>query len=219
MKLAEGTILEDGIQQQFESSKNSQRVGEFVKGVERRVEATVTELRVVHGDAVEHLLGKELQRVEGYTQRQLKIYDPNFKVRDTEAKGAAAWNEKGGDNSIAVGEGAMQAELDEGYWKRVVKHEEAHQLDQAAEFNRGSITYPGETIEVNPTLVEWHAITVANQPDSDLTPEYRSHRDRGDALVAFLGSKEPLLRALKTGDMQALQDHIHEMLGEKEQAA
>ncbi len=208
-------MVEEEIDEQL-SVTESQKVGAFVEGVEERVEERVSQLRLVYGDEVEELAGEAMQQVAGYKETQLRLYDPDFKVKDTGKKGAAAWNEKGGDNSIAIGHEGMRLVKNEGYWLRVSKHELVHQQEQAAEFNRSSITYPGETVEVNPVLVEWHAITVSNQPSSDLVPEYIDHKRRGDALVAYLGSREPLLRALKTGDMQALQELIDERLQDQE---
>ena len=96
------------------------------------------------------------------------------------------------------------------YWNGVIAHEREHQHEQSARFNLGEITFGEESIPVVPDLVEWQAIREAQQPqpDSDLTPEYQEFARRGDQLVAFLGSKEPLLKALKSGDMLALQEEI-----------
>ncbi len=212
------TMVEEEIGEQLDATE-SQNVGAFVEDVEERVEKRVAQLRLVYGNEVEDLAGDAMQEVAGYRETQLRLYDPDFKVKDTGKKGAAAWNEKGGDNSIAIGHEGMQLVKNEGYWLRVSKHELVHQQEQAAEFNLGSIAYPGETVEVNPTLVEWHAITISSQPGSDLVPEYIEHKQRGDALVAFLGSREPLLRALKTGDMQLLQDLIDKRMQEQEKKA
>lgn len=212
MEIAVHDIVDEGIENQLGSAE-SQKLGSFVDGVEKRVEEKIDTLRGVYGDQVEGLAGKAMSEVRSYRETQLALFDPNFNVKHTEQKGAAAWNEKGGDNSIAMGHGAMERVKDEGYWRRVAKHETVHQQEQAVEYNRGSISYPGdENLEVNPTLVEWHAITKANQPDSDLTPDYQNHKRRGDALVSFLGGSDRLIAALKTGDMQALQDYIEEKL-------
>lgn len=198
--------MERGIDEQLGEAGN-QTVGGFVEGVEQKVADHVEGLRVVYGDAVSAIAEDAMRQAEGYSEFQLRIFDPDYEVKDTQAKGAAAWNDKS-DNSIAVAEDAMLLNINEEYWTGVAAHEEVHQLDQAAVFNRSSISYPDDIIEVHPTLVEWHAITKSGQSDADLTPEYREHRRRGNALVAFLGSDAPLKRALKTGDMQTLQDEI-----------
>lgn len=216
MELSAETLVDEGIEAQLGATE-TQRVGSFVNGVEKHVEAKVEALREVYGDQVEGLAGEAMSEVDGYRETQLKLFDPNFNVKHTEEKGAAAWNEKGGDNSIAMGHAAMEREKDESYWARVALHELVHQKEQVVEYNRGSIGYPGdENLEVNPTLVEWHAITKANQPDSDLTPDYQSHKRRGDALVSFLGGSQRLIAALESGDMQALQDYIDEKLAQQE---
>lgn len=205
-----GAIVDRGIEEELKESPES-TVGEFTEGVEERVEETVEGLREEFGGAVDVIAGEVLAEAKGYAETQREIFDPAFKVKDTEKEGAAAWNEKGGDNSIAVGHEGMKRTKNEAYWVRVVDHEEVHQQEQVAEFNLGSISYPDdpEPLQVNPTLVEWHAITEADQPMSDLSPDYQEHKRRGDALVKYLGSPEPLLKALKTGDMRALQDAIN----------
>lgn len=206
-------IVDASIDEQSEVTE-SQTVGVFVDHVEDRVKERVEALKAVFGDAATSVAGEATQEVKGYRETQLHIFDPSFKVEDTESEGADAWNEKGGDNSIAVGHSAMEREKNVGYWGRVVIHEETHQLEQAVTYNRGSIVYPGdpEPLEVQPCLVEWHAITKAKQPSSDLTQDYQEHQCRGDALVQFLGTSEPLITALETGDMQSLQDLINQKL-------
>lgn len=199
-------IIKESIQAEKEAQVQSVR--SFVDGVEARVMKRVGEVQLQFGRMADSMVGPVIAEVKSYKQAKLDLLDPNFKVKDTEAKGAVAWNEKGGDNSIAMGHGAMDADIDEAYFGRVVDHEKVHQLDQAAEFNRSALEYPGGIIAVNPTLVEWHAITKANQPDSDLSPDYRQHKRDGDALVAYLGSSARLLHALKTGDMQSVQEMI-----------
>lgn len=211
MNAATIAIIEGCIEDQAQAMEG-QRLTKFLRGVEGRAERQVAELQAVYGEALGGIAGEVMQGVQGYRETQLRLYDPDFKVKDTGRKGAAAWNEKGGDNSIAIGYEGIALVKDERYWGLVSRHELVHQQEQAAVFNLSGVTYSGETVEVNPVLVEWHAITVSNQPDTDLTPDYISHRQRGDALVAFLGSREPLLRALKTGDMQTLQHLIDEKL-------
>jgi len=216
MKNAASDIVDDVIEEQI-SAAETQRLGTFVESVEEGVEQRVTQLRAVYGDAIEDVAGEAMSEAQSYREAQLQIFDPNFHVKDTQAEGAAAWNDKS-DNSIAVGHSAMEREKDAGYWRRVAKHEVVHQKEQVAVYNRGSISYPEDpNLEVNPTLVEWHAITKANQPDSDLTPDYIAHKRRGDELVSFLGGSQRLIAALESGDMQALQDHINELLMKQEE--
>jgi hypothetical protein len=205
-------IVDASIDKQIEAG--DQTVGTFVREVENRVEKSVGVLRAEFGDSVTRIASKAMQNVRGYRQAQLNLFKASFNVKHTEREGAAAWNEKGGDNSIAVGLSAMEQKKDNGYWRRVVIHEETHQLEQAVTYNRGSIVYPGDPkpLEVQPCLVEWHAITKAKQPSTDLTSDYQDHKRRGDALVQFLGTSEPLITALKTGDMQSLQDLINQKL-------
>jgi hypothetical protein len=206
-------IVDASIDEQLEA-RDSQEVGSFVEEVEERVQEKIEQLQAEFGSAADAVAGEAMREAEGYRQTQLRIFDPSFKVMDTEGQGAAAWNDKRAGNLVAVGYSAMERKKDEAYWNRVTTHEETHQLQQAAKYNRSSIDYPGdpEPLDVHSCLVEWHAITNAQQPSSDLTPDYQEHKRRGDALVQFLGTAEPLLTALKSGDMQSLQDLINQKL-------
>jgi hypothetical protein len=208
------TMVDASIDQQFEE-KDVQTVGEFTEGVQENVEEQVDTLRVVFGDKVDDIVGPAMQEAKSYTNSMLKIYRPDFEVQDTEAEDASAWFDLEKE-TISIGQSGLKRNLDKKHWGRISKHEVVHEQDQAKEFNLDSIWYPTDTLKVKPTLVEWQAITDAKQPDSDLTPEYKKHKSDGDALVKFLGSDEPLRKALKTGDMQELQELILRKVLEKD---
>lgn len=202
-----GEVLVDAAVDQQIESKDVQTVGEFTDGVEENVKGKVDQLRDVFGDQVEAIAGPVMEEVASYAGAKRDLYREDFEVQDTQAEGAAAWFDTN-SKKISVGLDGMERTANEEYWGRVSEHEQVHEKDQAIEFNLDKIWYPGDTVEVNPTLVEWQAITDSGQPDSDLTPDYREHKERGDALVAYLGSDKPLREALKTGDMEALQQAI-----------
>lgn len=206
-------IIEESVQ--AESTEGKQSVGSFVDGVEQRTNEALETVETAVGADVDAIAADTRAALRSYVTTTVATLGAEHMVGDTASKGAAAWNDKGNGNEIVFDTSALATTVDVAYWKRVRLHEEVHQLEQAATFNMGSITYADMTLEVSPCLVEWHAITASGQPMSDLTSDYIKHKEQGDALVAFLGSREPLLTALETGDMAALQRRIDEKVMEQ----
>ncbi len=203
-------ILERSIQAEIKEGK--QRIGEFTDGVEDRVDEELEDQKTQNIDVIAsetHALVKE------YVSTTTSTLGREHKVGDTASKGAAAWNDKGNGNEVVFDFEAVGADQETPYWERIRDHEEAHQLEQATLFDMKEISFKDEQIKVNPNLVEWGAITAANQPSSDLTPEYQAHKAQGDELAEFLGSPEPILKALKTGKMSELQAEIDRKMMEE----
>ncbi len=203
-------ILERSIQAEMEEGK--QRIGEFTDGVEDRVDEELENQPKQNIDAIAsetHALVKE------YVSETEATLGSEHMVGDTASKGAAAWNDKGNGNEVVFDHEAVATDREKSYWQRVRDHEEAHQLDQAESFDMNAITFRDEEIAVSPNLVEWGAITAANQPSADLTPDYQAYKAQGDELAEFLGSPEPIKKALKTGKMSELQALIDRKLVEE----
>ncbi len=203
-------ILERSIQAEMEEGK--QRIGEFTDGVEDRVDE---ELENQQAQNITAIASETHELVKEYVSETNATLGAEHMVGDTASKGAAAWNDKGNGNEVVFDFQAVSTDKETPYWERVRDHEEAHQLDQAESFDMGAITYRDERIAVNPNLVEWGAITAANQPSSDLTPDYRLYKQQGDELAEFLGSQEPIFKALKTGKMSELQALIDRKIVEE----
>jgi len=203
-------ILERSIQAEIAEGK--QKIGTFTEGVEDRVE-----------EALEHQPERNITAIASETHALVKEYvsDTNaalgseHMVGDTASKGAAAWNDKGNGNEVVFDFEAVTADSETPYWKRVRMHEEHHQREQAESFDMATIAFRDERIAVNPNLVEWGAITRSGQPDGDLTPDYKAYKAQGDRLTAFLGSPEPLFKALRSGKMSDLQAEIDRKLVEE----
>lgn len=190
---------------QAEIAEGKQNIGKFTEGVEARAEEELESQPERNIDAIAsetHALVKE------YVSETETTLGDEHMVGDTASKGAAAWNDKGNGNEVVFDFGAVSQESEKPYWERVRDHEEHHQREQAESFDMDAITFRDETIAVNPDLVEWGAITRAGQQDGELTPDYRAHKAKGDELAEFLGSPEPIFKALKTGKMSALQAAI-----------
>lgn len=212
--LADTIVTEAVVQEQEEGQ--GQTVAEFGESVQWRVTTYTEGLREEFGDAVEDVAGEAMKKSVSYAEARQELLDPQAKVGDTEKIGAAAYNDKM-DNSVTYSVTTMDYNLqDPDYWKRVAKHEQIHQEDQAANFNRDHITYVDgtddvQTVEVRSTIVEWQPSSQANKPE-DLTTEYQEHVDKGEQLAKSIGpdGKELMEDALKTGDMQGLQVKIIE---------
>lgn len=203
-------ILQRSIQ--MEMAEGKQSVGAFTEGVEDRVDEELENQKTQNIDAI---ASETHQLVKEYVSETDATLGSEHMVGDTASKGAAAWNDKGNGNEVVFDFEAVSRDSETPYWMRVRKHEEEHQLEQAAAFDMQEIAFKDEQITVNPNLVEWGAITAANQPSSDLTPDYKAYKAQGDELVAFLGSPEPLLKALKTGKMSELQAEIDRKIVEE----
>lgn len=203
-------ILERSIQAEIEEGK--QNIGTFTKGVEERVEE---ELEAQTGERIDAIASETHKLVKEYVTDTKDTLGDEHMVGDTASKGAAAWNDKGNGNEVVYDFEAVAAEKKTPYWKRVRKHEETHQLEHAESFDMNELTFRDKPIKVRPALVEWDAITRANQPDSDLTPAYKEHKAQGDELAEFLGSPEPIRKALKSGKMSELQALIDRKLVEE----
>lgn len=193
-------ILDRSIQAEMDEGKQS--IGAFTEGVEQRVDE---ELEAQKERDITAIASETHRLVKEYVTTTTDALGKDHMVDDTSSKGAAAWNDKGNGNEVVFDYSAVSTERSVPYWKRVRDHEEAHQLDQAESFDMDAIAFREEEIAVHPDLVEWGAITAANQPSSDLTPDYQAYKAKGDGLAAFLGSPEPILKALKTGKMSDLQ--------------
>ncbi len=200
------SILGGAIETQ--ENQGIQTIQTFTSGVEREVK-NITSTLEFEGQETQISFVTTLDHMtHEYVSDRRDTLGVDNMVGDTASEGAAAWYDLRKDQ-IVFDSVAMSSEIDAEYWARVRKHEEIHEQLQAKEFKLSEIKYNNITLSVNPVLVEWQACK-ANIP-SDLTPEYKGHVAAGDALVEFLGSEEPLVTALKTGDMQALQTHIDQL--------
>jgi hypothetical protein len=198
-------------------------VGQFTSEVVAQVRERTEHMRCSKQAEMRALAGQIMADAEGYAAAKARIFDTDLKVKDTQAKGAAAWNDKAAGNEVAVALDAMDLEIDEAYWQRVagktnsegpdgLSHEYIHKELQAGAYNLAEVSYVDasnqvQDVDVGQTLVEWQA-TQANVA-SDLTPEYARFQADGEEFVEAVGERY-VTAALQSGDMQALQDRIIE---------
>lgn len=203
-------ILERSIQAEIAEGK--QKIGTFTEGVEDRVDA---ELESQPEQNITAIASETHALVKEYVSDTHSALGSEHMVGDTASKGAAAWNDKGNGNEIVFDFAAVTTDSEIPYWNRVRAHEEHHQREQAESFDMASIAFRDEQIAVNPNLVEWGAITRSSQPSEDLTFDYKAYKAQGDRLAAFLGSPEPIFKALRSGKMSDLQAEIDRKLVEE----
>jgi hypothetical protein len=204
-----GRAIVEGSIETVQEGAEGKTMNTFTKEVQADVQERTEAMQEASGDAVEKLVGAAMKTVEGYVQARNNIFDPNFRVRDTAKAGAAAWNDKGNGNEIAVDHEAVALDADLGYWERVAEHERVHRDEQAKSYNLSAIMYANksgvERIVGITSLVEWQATQVNTA--ADLTAEYKQHKAAGEELAQVVGEGE-LVGALKSGDMAGLQEKI-----------
>ena len=219
------TMAKDIVGKAVEETQKNERgktVDQFGKSVEEGVKEKTEELQFEFGDGIKQVAAEAMAVARGYHEERNTLLDPNATVENiAEEEGAAGMNKKGAGNTVAMDKAAMDFDLGakKEYWERVGEHERIHQEDQAGQYNADKVAYvdaSGEIEEVEVgTLVEWHPSSEANKPE-DLVPEYVQHVEDGEALAGSINGGENLIKeALKTGDMQALQETIIEEQREK----
>ena len=208
------TELADSIAQDIVTAEqqNGQEVtvDQFTANVEARAEAQIAELQELFGSQIDVVAGQVLDNVKSYGASRTEVLDGSAYVGDAHAIGAAAYTNMA-DRSVTYDTSALDYQLkDEGYWKRVNEHERIHQEEQAGEYNLQSVIYVDQSGVLQETeageLVEWQPSSQANIP-SDLTAEYKGHVEAGEELADVVGDDQ-IKKALKSGDMEGLQEEI-----------
>lgn len=202
------TIVRDAVTATQESvATRPKTVDQFIDGVTHGAQERVLAFQEHTGVQLHGVMGEVLQAVQGYAAAKRQLFDPQFRVGDTAAQGAAAWNDKGAGNSITVDDGAMSYdEGEDGYWKRTAAHERVHQQQQSGRYNSATLTYVAggdvKQVEVVGGLTEGQATQVNRT--ADLTTEYRRHQQTWRSVSRVVGEAR-LATALKTGDILSLQ--------------
>ncbi|MDP6561972.1 MAG: hypothetical protein QF793_03540 [Candidatus Peribacteraceae bacterium] len=186
---------------------------EFQSQVEQRVAVTTTAMQDQFGDAADELIGNVTVTMSSWKQSMDDLVGPDS-VGDTEEEGAAAYVEIASKKKVTSKRATDLHVEDRPYWERVRIHEEVHQNDQATDYNAQTVTYLDESdqmqeVTVVGDLTEWQPITVANQPDSDLTPDYIVHRENGNTIAEIAG-EGAVTSTLASGDVESLQQTIIE---------
>ncbi len=210
--------LEDIVARQTQESKT---VGDLSKNVKEDVRQTTEFFRNQMGGDGASLMSSHLEtQANTYTTNLTSSLDTNFDIDAQAPDGVAGYNRKGGDNGIAIADDMLSTEQvmeNPDYLERLKIHEETHQNLQAAEYDRDTLQLPDAEVSVVGDMTERQAIREAEQPDSELVPEYVAHAENGDAVVEYLGADahEKVEEAMKTGEMQVLQEEIDEKAEEE----
>ncbi len=192
---------------------------EFGQQVRKGVDETKGRLREVLGDAAEEF-NASIDRIAGKHSTQLKELVGDEHLGDTEKIGASGYVERDSKKMVLSKENANREVDDIAYRKRVRKHEDVHQNDQATSYTSNTIRAlddnTGEIVEVSVVgdLTEGQAIRKSGQPDGDLVPEYIKHRKQEEALAEIVGTSR-IDSALQSGDTEALQREIDEKQRQK----
>ena len=209
------TIVQESIDVVQERS-DGKAVSVFTTEVQEEVRERTEVLQEQVGSAAKDIAGEVMEKAKSYKQSRDVLFEPDFTVKSAVGDaGAAGWNDKGNGNEIALAEDAMAYEIDTSYWQRVGEHERVHRDDQSGTYNRTDVTYVDETgsvetVDVVGTMTEWQA--TQKNIASDLTPEYTTFKEEGQEFADAVGEGR-VVAALKTGDIQGLQDEIIEEHG------
>ncbi|MDA1293019.1 MAG: hypothetical protein O3A81_04540 [bacterium] len=204
-------IIVDGAIQDTKEATGTVTSTEFQNQVEERVLQTTSTLQEHFGDAADKLVGDVTITMTTWKGSMDQLVGPDS-VGDTEEQGAAAYVERESKKKVMSKQATDLHVEDTAYWTSVGEHEDVHQDLQATDYTDQTVTFMddgGEMQEVTVVgdLTEWQAITVPNQPDSYLVPEYIEHKANGEAVAGIVG-EGAVTSTLASGDVESLQRAI-----------
>ncbi len=190
-----GSMIDGFIESEVAAGPRS--LSEVQQGVMKRAEETQQQIADLFSVQID-VVSKAEEWKEGLS------YDPSIQIDAIAESDSAAGMHNLQTRVTTLDTGALETDRDEDYWKRVETHEGVHETQHVA-VAQGAVVDGEEDILL--PLVEWHAITESGQPDSDLTPEYVSHRQKGDEIAGLIGA-DTIKTALREGNILGLQEKI-----------